>query len=253
MEHTLDNKVLIDAIEAMKKNPTDDTRNAVIEEIVMNAKFYMPAKITALDNDAESGENRAEIQVQLITANSSQIFFPAFTGDEELRKWNDDYNGQTLSVSFDDIAIMLSRDKNIAGFVIDPFGVNLPIDRTSAESFRLQKEVRMNGMARRVISEDSDIDFKTPEEMPEDLLKVIKEYLSDKESVNAAYYLEMEHEGLASHLVVIDVDGNESPIFTPLLDIVRPYLGVRLFDLVRADSGLGRRAVAISAPFYKHA
>ena len=73
------------------------------------------------------------IQFQLLTSQAGQLFFPAFTSWEELRKLCGPKNQQTLLLSFDDYAAMILRDHRAAGFVLDPFGCCLSFDRAMTE------------------------------------------------------------------------------------------------------------------------
>ena len=138
MEHTmeLDNQVLLSAVERMGRENSRESREAVLDLVISSARFLAPVTITpppqASPGQTALGQGTA-IQFQLLTSQAGQLFFPAFTSWEELRKLCGPKNQQTLLLSFDDYAAMILRDHRAAGFVLDPFGCCLSFDRAMVE------------------------------------------------------------------------------------------------------------------------
>ena len=114
----LHNDALLNAIERMQKEDNRVNRELVLDLIITQGQFLAPADI--------QGDN---VQFTLIQNQDGQVYFPAFTGWEELRKLCGPKNQQTLVMTFDQYAGMILKDNRAAGFVIDPFGYCLSFDR----------------------------------------------------------------------------------------------------------------------------
>lgn len=148
------NPMLVGAIELMKAEDTPDHRNMFINEM-MNAKFLAPAIVTPKPETDESGkvtiQPGSQIQFPMLTAPEGKQFFMAFSDETELKKWKDEQEQQTFSLTFDDYAAMLLRkDKNgntspALGFVINPFGGNIVITKEMAARLMGAKLAKMKG------------------------------------------------------------------------------------------------------------
>lgn len=120
-EHSM--SALINAINRMQKENSRESREAVLDLIISGVEFLAPVEI--LPGQGES----SDLKFTLLPNQSSQPFFPAFTGWEELRKLCGPKNQQTVALTFDHYANMILRDNRAAGFVIDPFGCCLSFER----------------------------------------------------------------------------------------------------------------------------
>ena len=132
MNETLNNQALLAAVDRMQKEGTRESREAVLDLIITEARFLAPA-------DIQEGQE-TQINFQLIPNQDGQVYFPAFTSWEELRKLCGPKNQQTLLLSFDDYAAMVLRDKRAAGVVVDPFGCCLSFDRTMLAHLAIRKD-----------------------------------------------------------------------------------------------------------------
>ena len=132
MNESLNNQALLSAVARMEKEGTRESREAVLDLIITTARFLAPA-------DIQEGKE-TQINFQLIPNQEGQVFFPAFTGWDELRKLCGPKNQQTLLLCFDDYATMVLRDKRAAGLVVDPFGCCLSFDRTMIAHLAIRKD-----------------------------------------------------------------------------------------------------------------
>jgi len=132
MNESLNNQALLAAVERMEKEGSRESREAVLDLIITTARFLAPA-------DIQEGKE-TQINFQLIPNQDGQVFFPAFTGWDELRKLCGPKNQQTLLLCFDDYATMVLRDKRAAGLVVDPFGCCLSFDRTMIAHLAIRKD-----------------------------------------------------------------------------------------------------------------
>ena len=128
---TVNNQQLLTAVERMNRENSRESREAVLDLVISSAAFLAPVTIQV--PAPKSASKETQIQFQLLANQEDQVFFPAFTGWEELRKLCGPKNQQTVVLSFDDYARMILQDKRAAGFVIAPFGICLSFDLTMVE------------------------------------------------------------------------------------------------------------------------
>ena len=104
----VDNTPLKKAIEAMRANYSDETRNEVVTKAVFDSTFFVPAQFdntTELmtdENDRLEFNERPKAQFILIESPDGDKFIPA------------------------DIVGVLESQSYLQGFVVDPSGYNLP-------------------------------------------------------------------------------------------------------------------------------
>lgn len=252
------NPELLEAIAAMKNDGSSENLDHVINE-VMRANFLSPVIITPLPEPDGDGKTvlkeETTISFHMITDNADNSYFPAFTDWDELRKWNKEENVQTLISSFDDYAAMiLDKSGPCEGFVINPFGTNIPFSRAMIESLKNQKEKMMeNGVSEHTVEKDTKVLIGQPGVYPADLVKSVTNYLKTQKNVEKAYLLLMKNEEAdeSSYLLVVDYSGDKNPVFGGIAKAAEPYLNGMYLDMVPYDSGFGKNAAENTEPFYK--
>lgn len=123
------NPELIKAINKAKENPDQINSNRMLNEAV-KAKYLIPIKMEStivMDGNKGYGDvEDANINFELLKANTGKIYYPVFTDLKEMQKCAVDKNQSSMVVSFDDLAALLLQPMNaIAGFVINPMGENI--------------------------------------------------------------------------------------------------------------------------------
>lgn len=123
------NPELIKAINKAKEKPDQANSNRMLNEAV-KAKFLIPIKMEStivMDGSKGYGDvENANIEFELLKANTGAIYYPVFTDLKEMQKCAVDKNQSSMVVSFDDLASLLLQPMNaIAGFVINPMGENV--------------------------------------------------------------------------------------------------------------------------------
>lgn len=114
MDTKITNVLLVEAIRQMKANENPETRNAVIDETVMRAKFLMP--VTILDDS---------MRFNMVTNSDKQNYFVAYTDWEEMKPAISGPDQKAMIMTFDDYAMLEKKNIQTAGFVINPFTTNL--------------------------------------------------------------------------------------------------------------------------------
>ena len=247
---------LIELIAEMREKQTPESQEAVLEEIVMNARFLIPAEVHMFSEEEkknnENPEHNARVRFGMLTNDKKETYFPAFTTMDELHKWNPSYEGETMALSFDDYSAMLSKSSELKGMVIDPFNSNLIIDSRMAEDLSLTKSMKLNGSAKRAMRNGEKLQFTLPEVMPDAMINAISEHLKGIDIVNKAYFRLMIRENNAqSYLVAVDFEGEDyEPLFKGIAEAARPHLGNMFIDLVDVTNPLGQKVVECTEPFY---
>ena len=130
------NPALAAAIDAVRANFSGETEAALIAEI-KKAHFLSP--VTFSIPPEPSGEGKATIKEKTVisffglTDTEGANMLPAFTDWDELRKWKNVPDTQTLVTTYADLCSIVKDHPEDAGFVIDPCGRNLRITREVIE------------------------------------------------------------------------------------------------------------------------
>lgn len=123
------NPELIKAINKAKENPDQINSNRMLNEAV-KAKYLIPitmeSTIVMDENKGYGDVENANINFDLLRANTGKTYYPVFTDLKEMQKCAVDKNQSSMIVTFDDLAALLLQPMNaVAGFVINPMGDNV--------------------------------------------------------------------------------------------------------------------------------
>ena len=251
------NPQLDTAIKQMRENNTKENQDHMIDEM-MKAHFISPVVISPApgqpgNNNKVVLKEDTEINFSIIENTANQKFFLAFTNWDELRKWHNAENQQTLIMTFDDLASMaLNKDSNIEGFAINPFGGNVMFNKAMIASLKAEKERRASGgVVEHVVKKDTTVQLGQPRVYPKELVNAISGYLKTQKNVQAAYLQLMIKEGEQSYLIILDFTGDRKEIFDGIAKASMKYLKGMFIDFVPYDSDFGRGAAKNIEPFYR--
>ena len=192
------NPRLSEALAALHRENTPANQDRALRELMTQAHLLAPVVLTPAPPPAVSGQTTLEqntaIQFQLISSQEGRPFFPAFTNWGELRKLCGPRDQQTLVLTFDDYASMLQRDSRAAGFVVDPFGDSLTLDRETVARLARQK-AEGTPPVRQVIQKDTRVMLGDPAEYPERMVEAICSAARELPAVKALYLRLMVREG----------------------------------------------------------
>lgn len=148
------NAMLCGAIETMKADPNDKTRRMVLEEI-LKATFLCPVTLSQPPVTGKDGEpaipEGCQVQYQMLQDSKDRPLLMAFTGEEQMQRWKEK-SGHSESYAFgcnfqEYAMMMLNKQEDgsfgpAQGFVIDPYGENLVMDRDKVINIMIRtKEV----------------------------------------------------------------------------------------------------------------
>jgi len=251
------NPELVRAISEMGENNSKEKQNQIINE-VMKAHFISPVIISPTPessiniNEAVLKKNTT-ISFSIIENTANQKLFLAFTDWDELRKWHNSENQQTLILTFDDLVAMVLDEKgNSDGFVVNPFGGNVIFSKSMIKALKEEKERQAKGgVVEQVVKKDTAVQLGQPRIYPKEMVKAISDHLKNQKNVKAAYLQLMVKEGEQSYLVIIDFTGDKREVFDRVAKVAMSYLNGMFIDMVPFDSEFGRNATKNIEPFYK--
>ncbi len=250
-EHAdITNPVLKGKLEALRIKEDAGLREEVCNEIANTARFLA---VATPRTDAAPDEPRYDFPV-ITTTGHGYRFYPAFTDLEELRKWNDLPGVETLPMTFDDYAVMMERDEEIHGIVIDPCGANFSMERDLVDYLKVQKAFVGKAAIEQMFHQQEGgggVRVEDPEPYPEELAAALRAYLDTDPHIRRAWLRLMINEGETSYLVIVDAaQGDAQDGFSGISSAALPHVGERYLDLLALDDPFARRAVEGVKPFY---
>lgn len=243
----LKNPVLLQALSELHKNNTPENQNRVLDEIVMRAHFLVPIELAP----AKGGETEDVVQFQLISSQDGRTFFPAFTDWTELRKLCGPKDQKTVVLTFDDYVSMLAGDSRAAGFVVNPLGTPLTLDRDFVSFLAKQKQEKA-GYSRQTISKNTKVLLSTPQDYPQEFVDALRLAVAPVKEVDKLFLRLMTRPGqsASSYLIIVQHSGHQDTVFKLIADAARPHLNNLHVDMVPYDSEFGRDAAKDIEPFF---
>lgn len=241
------NPVLLQALSELHQNNTPENQNRVLDEIVMRAHFLAPIELAP----AKEGECEDVVQFQLISSQDGRTFLPAFTDWAELRKLCGPKDQKTVILTFDDYASMLAGDSRAAGFVVNPLGTPLTLDRDFVSFLAKQKQEKA-GYSRQTINKNTKVLLSTPQDYPQELVDALRLALAPVKEVDKLFLRLMTRpgQGASSYLIIVKHSGNQDIVFKTIADAARPHLNNLYVDMVPYESDFGRDAAKDIDPFF---
>jgi len=242
------NPELVAAIEAVRANCNAETK-ATIVNCLTEAHFLSPVSITpplepSIDGKSTLRKDTAIGFFALSSANGE--FLPAFTDWEELRKWRNDPNEQTLITTYDDLCALIEKGSNYAGFSINPYGHNFLVTR---EMIQQLNRPTPNPWT---VEKETEVLIGTPANYPRELTNAVSKYLKTQKNVKSAHLVLMNNGGESSFLIVVDFIGDLEATFSGIAAVVVPYLKKgELLDMIPLEPGMGETVAKDYPPFYK--
>lgn len=238
-------------------NDQEETRNVMnelINEIVFNSRFLSPVNLSKPPvYDAAGALMLApdtEFTFVLLDNGKGERFFPIFTESAEFEKWENPGASATIQMEFDRYAVMLERNSNCEGIVINPFSDNLLVNKQIVEKWYEKKQIMQNGHAQHVITPDSKYEFFTPNPYPMQLSNKLCETAKSISAINRMWLRGVKLNGSDGLLLVVDFTGDRLSIFSELGNAAKPYLEERSIHIVPLDDGFGKQAVENLIPIY---
>ncbi|MCP1125732.1 hypothetical protein CN326_04075 [Bacillus sp. AFS018417] len=242
----LTNPDLIRSLEKLKQEYNQTNEYQFFKDI-LEAKFLAPVIINPSPNTkggkAILNENTTLTLINITDVNGID-YLPAFTDWEELRKWNQDDDIQTLIFTFKDYEkIILEDNRDLKGFVLNPFGQNIIFGKEQIQSVN-------NSVIK--VQKNESVMLGIPKDYPLEMVEALKNHLPKLPSVKKVYLMLMiRGEVDKSYLLVVDSNGEYNKIFGEMAEIATKYLKLEeKLDFVPFAEEFGRNAVKDQQPFY---
>ena len=263
-EKPITNPKLLEAIEDMQQDNNPDTVNHMID-CVMKAQFITPGMVSKPQNVAKTDKNgstvmqqETQVQFQLIENQNKEKFFPAFTDQEEKKKWTQSKGKHDVIMTFDGFAQVLSeKDCNVKGFVINPFGKSVAFPKPMVMSLKQQKEKREknSGLQKQELKADDNVQLgdPDPDKYPIDMMASIINFLQERNDVNSAYLkmFKRENDKKPSYLVIVDFEGDKmEEIFKGISISASPHLDGYELSMIPYSVPFAQQAVEGVDPFF---
>lgn len=134
-QKSINNPMLMGALELLRAENTADHRNMVMQE-VLHAQFLSPVVVDPPLVPDENGVARMtaenKINLLMLTAADEKRYFMAYTDMEELKKYNTNVEYQIFGFRFSDYVKMLlnpSGDPSNNGIIVNPYDHKLVITK----------------------------------------------------------------------------------------------------------------------------
>ena len=217
------NPELVEALKALHQENTPQNQGKVLGLVVERAVFLTPAVVTPAPQQpgqADSARKQATIQFQLITTKDGRPFFPAFTDAEELRKFAGQKPVQSVVLRFDDYVSLIQRNEKACGFVVNPLGLSLTLDRKTVESLAAKKKEvaqlrqqrqQQAAYSQETIEKDAQVMVGDPDEVPQAMLDAVAQMAQGREDIRTLWLRQMiRPDGTPSLIIVVDHTGAQA-------------------------------------------
>lgn len=138
---------LVKLIREFYKSKSNEFRDKILFEIVINANFIMPVDFkTDLDktsiNYTPPTENNFLYLLALPNKENKNLCV-AFTDWIELHKWKSSVNQKAMVLSFDDYVSFIEKRKGFEGIIINPFGESIILNKTMINDLKKWRDTQI--------------------------------------------------------------------------------------------------------------
>lgn len=243
----VNNEKLIELINKMKEEKTAQSQNEVISQ-VLRSKFLCPVILEQTPVDGKVQITRdTKIQFSIIKTQDGKTFLIAFTGDEEVQKWQQQKVQQSIIYTFEDYAMVVTHNDNLDGFIIDPKGANLVFTQEMIE------EIKSNLTRENVVAKDTEIQLKAVDEIAEDFKMKLTDTLRNYADITGAMLLNMKQGEEISYLLIVDSAEEDKTIYNNIAGALIPFLNGLPLNITHASTEIGKAVQDKFEPIYTKA
>lgn len=243
-------------MEKWRENASGENTSNVLEEIVLRA-WFLSVFESSEEPRHEGGEKAVfekdtVLSFPMLSGADGKMFHPVFTDWEELGRWQGLATPpKTLILSFDDLHTMVAKREDVAGVVVNPFGVSFSIPRERMNSLKERKELAEKGATSIEVEKETQVMLGEPRVYPDRMVRAISEHLRQHPEVSRVWLRLMVREKEQSFLLVVDFSGEAQEVFGGIADAARPFLNGMFLDMVPLDSSFGQQATEGVEPVYR--
>lgn len=257
---TINNPELVEALKALHQENTPQNQGRVLDLVLNHAVFLAPAVVTPPAQGQKPGEKgKTAIQLQLISTKDGRPFFPAFTDVAELQKFTGNKPQQSLLLRFDNYVSMLQRNDKAAGFVVNPMGMSLTLDRATVESLARKKQeiaqakaAREQGFTEEKVEKDTQVMVGDPVNIPQAMLEAVSAAAGQREDIRTLWLRQMVRpDGVQCLIIVVDHTGDQKEVFQAIAQAAGPHFGPLPVDMIPYGTSFAQAATEGAEPFFR--
>ena len=257
----LKNEALVEAMKAVNKAENRETQSKLIEEAIKSS-YFAPVDIIGEDGNVLQGDGRmkipekSKITFKLIKNNKGESYFAIFTDINEFQKWNKSERVNTIVVVFPQIAQLVFKTTDVAGFVINPMTENIIFNRDALKSILEVMEKKMKEMKEAEEQKNAkkvELKFGKPINVPDSVMESLKKTLAKYSEIKSAHFCMMLAEEKEHYLFTLDIDAdNETCKKIANSFSATAKLFLSKFPIITAplNSPYGQGAQQVCEPFY---
>lgn len=241
----IDNTKLVELIKKMKEEKTQESQREFVSQM-LKSRFYCPVIFA---NAPKGGgkvkiDKETKIQFNIIQATDGSSYLIAFTSEAEINKWQKSQMQQSIIYTFEDYSTIVLGQNNINGFIIDPKGENIIINRKVIE------QVRSALTTEETLDKETEIELRTVSNASQDLKDKLYDTLSSIDEVSKAYFLVMKENEKETYLIAFLANGNEKEYYNKIASAAIPFLNGVGLSFMPLGTELGKQIEEKFEPFY---
>lgn len=255
----VDNRSLIEAMKAMRENPTEIVKNEFLEKVIA-ANYIVPATIQPEPVDGKILPD-SKISFFFLQNNEKKNYILAFSAPEQYLFWKehrkeDDKKINVLNYGYDQLSkIVMTYPALFGGFLIDPNGYNFAIESDLINDVDKARNPQVTIKPEKILpKEGMGLEPADPKGL-EPLTEAISKYMETENSIKAAYLMKTIRKGdtLPTLIVVVDfVGGRMKYIFDGIAMAARGTVdSCESLGLMPASDRIAGHAIENVEPFYK--
>lgn len=230
-------------------------------KVLTTSKLLVPVNISGEIKKDDQGRMilsaHNEVNYILLQNDTNENYCPVFTSEAELNKFGNSKSGH-VAQDFYKIATTILKAKEVAGIVINPFGLSMTLNQEMLASITNAQAKNPNGREY-TIKTGSKVAIGEPAVTPTAMIAALKNEFSQHDCVNSATLRlmirpEAEPGNNMSYLVIVDCgDPEPTHLFEGAAVVAKPHADNIPLDFIKfkPESEFCVNALKNSKPFYK--
>ena len=166
-----------------------------------------------------------------------------------------------MVLRFDDYVSLIQRNEKACGFVVNPLGLSLTLDRKTVESLAAKKKEvaqlrqqrqQQAAYSQETIEKDAQVMVGDPDEVPQAMLDAVAQMAQDREDIRTLWLRQMiRPDGTPSLIIVVDHTGTQAEVFEAVAEAARPHFGRLPVDMIPYGTSFAEAATEGVEPFFR--
>lgn len=211
---------LLELYSQYRREEDMDALGEFIQELMKYETFYVAINIDK--QKQKNGEKKIVNHILSITNNANEIYIPIFTSEEDMKLWNKYKRKKYVVKTFDEICYFIN--KNMEGFVLNPFSDNIMLPKKTIMGLKIEKEEKSRNV--KVTNHIGQIQNIRPigvDEIPDNISQNITRYFYQNRNINNIWFCMVVTEDRADieqPLIIIDSTLDEFELEETYKDIM---------------------------------